>query len=130
MADSRPPIKGRYTNTDVMAAIGVLHDCLDDHRRETRENTDELKHEIGDVRERVATVEGQQSVILGRVGGPMKESEAEGKIKPVAAFLRPWKVAWLVAMAVAGGGGVYRLGLAVFEAVNHYLLTAPLPPIH
>lgn len=113
--------KLRPTTADVLEAINTLHDCLDEHREETAKAHRGFAEDIGGVKERVARVEGQQTVILARVGGPPKPGEPA---KPATIF-STWKTAGVVFGAVVSGAAAYRILWPLAVAVHHALLVAP-----
>lgn len=68
MAASTLARRAAPTNTDIVAALGELHDCL----HAVDQKIDDVKRDVGETRERIAKVEGFQAGIATklRVGDP------------------------------------------------------------
>lgn len=91
MAPSTLARRASHTNSDIVAAIGELHDCL--HAVDAK--IDKVKEDVADTNQRVARVEGWQSGIATKL------RVADPEAKPPS-FLKRHKTPLATAGAVMG----------------------------
>jgi hypothetical protein len=121
-----PNTKARPTLREILDAVEQSHRCTDDLRKEVQLNHVEAIGKIGELDSKVdglelkvAKIEGGQEAanrILGAAMPADKDGPSTKGKTPFALHSTP-KVVWSIIAAVAGGGAVLKLGLAVAPAI-------------
>lgn len=117
MAVSHLKTRARPTNSDIVAAIGELHDCL----HGVDQKITAVATDVSTVKERVSKVEGYQQGIATHLRVP---GQTEGM-----SFVRKWKgpiaLAGAVFGAIAAFVAVYPFLRGLLLVLDAYLTTAP-----
>lgn len=114
---SNLPRKARYDLEDVADLVIELHNCVHQVGNELKDHRQEVTEQFGDVRERVARIEGRQEAIGQRIG--VEDDKLEQK---PAWFPKPWQMAGGVCAAAGGFVVLYQIAAPVLVALNHAIL--------
>jgi hypothetical protein len=116
-----PKAKVRPTMMDIQEQLMALHECVHASAQDVRHVRHDLKNhrmevtqQFGDVRERVAKIEGRQEAANERLG-----------VKPDAAKQKPawFPNPWQIVTGIGALGLAYRFAVPVIEAAHHALMT-------
>lgn len=78
------PLPRNPSNSDLAKGIEQLHECLEDHRENSKKNTETVKAEIDLVNAKLEGLAANQTTLLTALNIVHKDNEAAVKSKPLA----------------------------------------------
>lgn len=153
MTISRLKDKTRWTNADIASAVLELHECVHRHQAETTQRLEgnhivisgqvaqlrtkveemdtrlsgeikEVDNSVRETEQKLARVEGVQSTVYGVKTNTDTGQVTLSPVKKTLLTMPLYQAIPAVLVLVAGGSGVYKLVVALAEAMHHYLMTA------
>lgn len=125
MTPSRLALKSDYSIGDLAEMIHEVHSCVHRAAEATEKVAEELQGhrtematQLGQVRERVAKLEGRSEAIGQRVG-----VDERADTQKAVWFPKPWQMFGAVCVGVGGFVALYQIAIPVLSALNHALLT-------